>query len=216
MARPAPDARRGPTDFEQILLGFIGAEPRSGYELKRLFQTTPAAVYQPSDGALYPALKRLEARGFLRAESAASGRRVRRVYEATAKGRASTRRWVREPVEPASVGRDLGLHLVRFVLMEGLVSPSEIDTFLTDLTVALEAFLDGMERYVASSEIPGRHPRLALEHGIAVHRASLTWARSAMATLETMPELRRSEPAPEHPVRHPAGQVTPVQVVESR
>jgi hypothetical protein len=160
--------------------------------LKRLFRTTPAAVYHPSDGALYPASKRLEARGFLRAEAAASGRRFRRVYKATTKGIAATRRWVREPVEPASVGRDLGLHLVRFVLMEGLVSPSEVETFLTDLAVALEGFIDGMEHYVSSTAISGRHARLALEHGIAVHRASLAWVRSAIATLKKTNQSFRS------------------------
>ena len=183
MGRPAPEARRALTDFEQILLGFIGAEPRSGYELKRFFQTTPAAVYQPSDGALYPALRRLEERGLLRAEAVMSGQRGRRVYRTTAKGRAATRRWLREPVDPTSVGRDLGLHLVRFVLMESILSPSEVETFLTELSAALEGFLEGVQSYVTSTPISGRHPLLALEHGIAVHRASLVWAKSAMETL---------------------------------
>jgi DNA-binding PadR family transcriptional regulator len=174
---------RAPTDFEQILLGLIGETPRSGYELKQFFRTTPAAVYQPSGGALYPALRRLEERGLLRAQEASSGRRNRRVYRATAAGRAITRRWVREPVDKTSVGRDLGLHLMRFVFMERILSPPEVHAFLMDLTNALEAFLQGLERFVATNRLPGHHPGLALEHGIAVHRASLNWAQSAMAIL---------------------------------
>ena len=175
---------RALTDFEQVLLGFIGVVPRSGYELKRLFRDTPAAVYQPSDGALYPALRRLEERGYLRAEAATSGRRGRRMYTATEAGQAATRDWVRQPLEPATVGRDLGLHLVRFVVMEGILPPSEVHAFLDDLVAALGAFLERMVQYVGSASLPGRHPRLALEHGIAVHRASLAWATSAMATLD--------------------------------
>jgi DNA-binding PadR family transcriptional regulator len=174
---------RTPTDFEQILLGLIGETPRCGYELKRFFRTTPAAVYQPSGGALYPALRRLEERALLRAEEVPSGRRNRRVYRTTATGRATTRRWVREPVDPTSVGQDLGLHLMRFVFMERILPPPEVHAFLLDLTKALEAFLQRMERYVATNPLPGHHPRLALEHGVAVHRASLSWAKSAMATL---------------------------------
>jgi DNA-binding PadR family transcriptional regulator len=191
MARSEQAEPRALTDFEQILLGLIGVEPRSGYELKRLFQDSPPAVYQPSDGALYPALRRLEGRGHLRAEAVMSGRRSRRVYKRTASGRAATRRWVSEPVDPASVGRDLGLHLVRFVLMEGLLAPAQIDAFLRDLSSALEGFVEGMERYLASTALLGAHPRLALEHGIAVHQASLSWARSARASL-----LQTSSPAP--------------------
>jgi DNA-binding PadR family transcriptional regulator len=193
MRRPAATEPRALTDFEQILLGLIGVEPRSGYELKRFFRTTPAAVYHPSDGALYPALRRLEERGYLRAEVAMSGRRGRRVYRATEQGCATTRRWVREPVDPASVGQDIGLHLVRFVLMEGVLSSSEVEAFLADLAAALEGFLNGMEHYLASTPLPRRHPRLALEHGVTVHQASLTWARSAMATLAEAPEPAKRE-----------------------
>src|SRR5580698_4720029 len=49
---PAPQL----TDFEQVLLGLICMAPSSGYDLKRAFSTTPLGVYQPSSGALYPAL----------------------------------------------------------------------------------------------------------------------------------------------------------------
>jgi hypothetical protein len=59
-------------------------------------------------------------------------------------------------------------------------------TFLKCLADALDGFVTGMEEYAAAeaeSESPGRHGLLALDHGIAVHRASLEWARAAMAAL---------------------------------
>lgn len=126
-----------------------------------------------------------------------SGLRARRVYRATAAGRAATQEWVSQPIDPNSVGRDLGLHLVRFVLMEGVVPPSEVQAFLADLVGALEGFIKDVEHYVASTPFPGRHPRLALEHGVAVHRASLGWARSAMATLAEPPEQAKGRAGPE-------------------
>jgi DNA-binding PadR family transcriptional regulator len=55
-------AQRPLTDFEQILLGLLARSPSSGYKLKKFFATTPAVVYQPSSGSLYPALRRLEHR----------------------------------------------------------------------------------------------------------------------------------------------------------
>jgi hypothetical protein len=77
-------AGRPLTDFEQVLLAVIASEPRSGYGLKKMFNASPASVYQPSPGALYPALRRLEERGLLRAEQqVSSGRRAQRLYQVT-------------------------------------------------------------------------------------------------------------------------------------
>src|SRR5215467_8331860 len=120
------------TPFEHIVLGLICAEPRSGYDLKRHFATTPMGVYQPSSGTLYPALRRLEREGVIRPRSSQDSlsARQRRVYEPTGTGLAAHRSWLRTPVEPATVARDLGLHLMRFVMMEKRLPPAEVITFL--------------------------------------------------------------------------------------
>lgn len=140
---------------------------------------------------MYPALRRLVARGLLTVEEKVSrGRRELRLYHATEAGRAVHLEWLRRPVDPATVSHDLGLHLVRFVMMEYQFDRKEVIAFLDGLADALESFISGMERFIASGA-PSR-PRLAvlaLEHGVAVHQASLDWARSARA------ELGRPAPA---------------------
>ncbi len=59
-------------------------------------------MYQPSSGALYPALRRLERAGLLCAEprSPDGQQRARRrfVYHLTERGRAAHNAWVRRPV----------------------------------------------------------------------------------------------------------------------
>jgi hypothetical protein len=86
------------------------------------------------------------------------------------------------PVEPAAVSRDLGLHLMRFVLMEHVFPREEVLGFLGSLKDALAALTADLERYAATAQ-PGGHPGLALDHGLAVHRASLQWAEDAIAAL---------------------------------
>jgi DNA-binding PadR family transcriptional regulator len=178
------------TSFEHILLGLICASPSSGYDLKRVF-ATPMGIYQPSSGALYPALRRLEVKGLIRIQApsgpAGESGRPRRVYEPTQAGRAAHLSWLRAPVAPATVARDLGLHLMRFVMMERLFSREEVLGFLQDLTAALTAFTAGLERYAAGADLTDQHPRLALDHGLAVHRASLQWAEHAIAALSAVP-----------------------------
>ena len=189
MASPhavAPDVAGRPlTDFEQVLLGVIADEPRSGYGLKKMFSSSPASVYQPSPGALYPALRRLEERGLLHAENqVSSGRRALRLYQVTEAGLAVYLEWLRKPVVPETVGAELGQHLMRFSLMENYLERAEVIAFLADLGSALDGFVRGMEEFTAARQgMLREHALLALEHGIAIHRASLEWVGSAMAAL---------------------------------
>jgi DNA-binding PadR family transcriptional regulator len=187
---PSDAAGRPLTDFEQVLLGLIASEPRSGYGLKKMFNTSPAGVYQPSPGALYPALRRLEDRGLLQAEqTVSSGRRSQRLYHVTEAGRAAHVDWLRQPVVPDTVATDLGLHMMRFALMENHLERAAVLAFLGDLADALDSFVSGVEQFVASSRgqsLP-QHALLALEHGIVTHRASLEWAHSALAALAEPP-----------------------------
>jgi DNA-binding PadR family transcriptional regulator len=48
------------TTLGYALLGLIRAEPRTGYALRMVFETTPMGSYSSSPGSIYPALKSLE------------------------------------------------------------------------------------------------------------------------------------------------------------
>ena len=109
------------------------------------------------------------------------------MYEPTPVGQAAHASWLRAPIEPATVARDLGLHLMRFVMMEHLFPPAEVLGFLRGLADALTAFTAGLEQYAAAAGGDDLHPRLALDHGLAVHRASLRWAEQAIAALSAVP-----------------------------
>ncbi len=175
------------TEFVQVLLGLICMGTSSGYGLKRAFSTTPLGVYQPSSGALYPALARLAGKGLIQrqrpAEPAEPGRR-RYVYDATPEGRTANMTWIRMPVRPETVSRDLGLHLLRFVMMETLLSKDEVLGWLQDL---MEALRSSSATSNATACLPPSHAILALDHGIAVQRASLAWARGTWEMIAISP-----------------------------
>jgi PadR family transcriptional regulator AphA len=180
---PVPEPRL--TDFEQVLLGLICIEPSSGYDLKRRFSSTPLGVYQPSSGALYPALARLLSKGMVRQvpTGPAGPARRRFVYEAAPAGREVNRTWAVLPPSPETVARDLGLHLMRFVMMESLLPRQDVLAWLGDLIAALSEFVADLERYRAAAPDGTAHRVLALDHGIAVYRSSLAWAQGTSGTL---------------------------------
>ena len=69
------------------LLGLVSQQPLSGYDVKKIFATTPMAGFSDSPGAIYPALQRLEKAGLVRSEvKQMAGLRQRRVFRITAKG----------------------------------------------------------------------------------------------------------------------------------
>jgi PadR family transcriptional regulator, regulatory protein AphA len=185
---PTPRSRL--TSFEQLLLGMIFIQPSTGYDLKRRFATTALGVYQPSSGALYPALDRLERRGLLRSEElrAAAGGRPRRLYQLTEDGTQAYLSWVREAVVPETVSQDLGMHLLRFVMMAHVLSEDAVIEFLASLRAALAGFVSSLEQSASATDAGGNpYVGLAVEHGLAVHRASLAWAEQAITRLQQMP-----------------------------
>jgi DNA-binding PadR family transcriptional regulator len=181
------------TGFEQVLLGMIFIQPSTGYDLKRRFATTALGAYQPSSGALYPALNRLERRGLLTSDAPppADGGRPRRLYRLTEEGGQAHLDWLREPVAPETVAQDLGLHLLRFVMMAQVLPEETVVAFLTSLRTGLAGFVGSLEEQAAAIDEAGNpYPALAIEHGLAVHRASLAWADQAIARLTQSPRRR--------------------------
>lgn len=90
-----------PGTVEFLALGALARGGRMhGFEVLRWIGDTSDGDLLVEEGALYPALHRLEKRGLLRAEWAVSGKgRRARYYEVTPAGRealsAETRRWDR-------------------------------------------------------------------------------------------------------------------------
>jgi PadR family transcriptional regulator len=86
MARDRTQLLQGTLDL--IVLQLLQAEPTNGYDLTLRIQAISKDVLNVNAGSLYPALYRLEERGLIRAEWAATakGRRAK-VYSLTAAGR---------------------------------------------------------------------------------------------------------------------------------
>lgn len=80
------DILQGTLDL--IVLRLLRSAPANGWDLTRSIQTLSRGVLDVNYGSLYPALRRLEARGWVRAwwQPSESNRRAR-YYELTAAGR---------------------------------------------------------------------------------------------------------------------------------
>jgi len=86
--------------LETLILRTLAQGPRHGYAIARWLEETTGDVLQVEDGSLYPALYRMEQRGWLQAEWGMSelGRKAK-FYKLTPAGRkrlaTSTAEWAR-------------------------------------------------------------------------------------------------------------------------
>jgi PadR family transcriptional regulator PadR len=86
VARPAPDLLQGTLDL--LVLKTLSAGPMHGWGVAQRILETSRNLLQVQQGSLYPALHRLEERGWIAAEWGTSeNNRRARFYRLTADGR---------------------------------------------------------------------------------------------------------------------------------
>jgi transcriptional regulator len=86
MAKPKADLLQGTLDL--LILKILELEKMHGWGITQRIQQISESVLQVNQGSLYPALHRLEERGWIRASWGSSeNNRQARYYELTARGR---------------------------------------------------------------------------------------------------------------------------------
>lgn len=172
------------SDLGFALLGLLAQEPRSGYDLRKVFSLTPFNHFSDSPGAIYPALRRLTARGWVAAEAPAGGRR-RQVFRLTPKGRRAWTGWLRQLPAPHDVVTRMDQLMLRFAFMGGVLEADAVERYLEALQGALEAHVAELRRYQAEwmrdVTLTGR---LAFESGLEAYQSRAEWARRARIQLQ--------------------------------
>lgn len=179
--------------LEYALLGLIHQQPRSGYDLRKVFSSTAMGSFSDSPGAIYPALSRLEARGLARGTvESSSGLRRRRVFRITPKGLAAFKAWLKSPVTHEDVTRGIDNLMLPFAFMDQALGPKYSVRFLRQFADRLEALIPRLQQFLRAHapEMPVS-ARLALECGIQEYAMKLRWARASIATYERKEENKK-------------------------
>jgi PadR family transcriptional regulator PadR len=85
---------RGHLDL--LLLSIVAVEPLHGYAIVEALRDRSDGAFTLSEGTVYPALYRLERAGLLTSRWEGDGKRRRRVYSLTSKGRRELKAHARE------------------------------------------------------------------------------------------------------------------------
>ncbi len=167
------------------VLGLIAQKPRSGYDLRKVFSTTPLGHFSSSPGAIYPALKRVEKNGWVRGRiDSKKELRPRMVYQITKKGLEALRRHLSQTVTKDDVIWRMDDLLLRFAFMDELAGRERTLQFLEEFRTETTSHSRSLRKYL--DEIKGFIPpagRLAMENGIDNYQMNARWAKRAAGEL---------------------------------
>jgi DNA-binding PadR family transcriptional regulator len=168
------------------ILGLISQRPLTGYDLRKIFQTTPMGHFSSSPGAIYPALRRIEEAGWIRSVATeVPTQRQRTAYEITARGHKVLKEHLSRSVTKEDIIWHMDDLMLRFALMDGIVGRQRTVRFLQDFASGIDAHVADLRRYFESAKsILPACGKLAMENGIQSYEMNAQWARRAIQELQ--------------------------------
>ena len=177
--------------LEFAILGFLNYHPYTGYDLKKIFDTSIRHFWPADQSQIYRTLARLTEQGYAEMEKVPQADRPdRKVYHITDAGRAELRSWL---IGPPPMDEPRSAPLIQ-VFFTGQLSDEEIlakfEGFAAMMRLVLAQY-DQVPRQIGpfQDEIP--QPRehffwlLTLENGIRNMRANLEWAESVIERIKS-------------------------------
>jgi DNA-binding PadR family transcriptional regulator len=173
--------RNGSTPF--ALLGLLSIQPMSGYDIRKSIQEDLIYFWNESFGQIYPALKHLAKQGLIApVRQAQGGRRSRKVFALTSKGREHLQEWLGKPPQAQPVRNE---YLLKMFF--GKAAPAgALCRHLEQYRREQEQFLAMYDQIRAHTEREhaGRADQkfwlAMLDRGLRVRRAELAWCNDTL------------------------------------
>lgn len=169
-----------------MILGFLQREPMHGYELKSRLAALVGHQRTVSDGALYPAITRLEAQGLVeRHEEPGAAAARKQVLTLTEAGRAELMRRLREPKEVEITDQTKFFALLTFMsaLTDRADQARVLQRRLDFLQTPASFFYDG-GKPVRAEQVGDPFRRGILLVARATGVAEVAWLKETISELE--------------------------------
>lgn len=112
--------------LEYILLGFLKEKSQNGYQIKQDMQLGTSNFVSASFGSIYPALKRLQGKGFIISEEQIHNGKYTKVYTITQEGDAYFMEWLHIPADISGGSHE---HLAKMYFYDYLDQPARHQYF---------------------------------------------------------------------------------------
>ncbi|WP_373263820.1 PadR family transcriptional regulator [Hungatella hathewayi] len=162
--------------LEYIILGFLMQRKATGYDLKQYMAESTSYFFDASYGSIYPALKRLEEKRFIRSEEQVTGGKFKKLYSITGDGQKYFLDWLKQPVRFSKTRLD---HLVPFFFYDYLdpeTAGRNLTQFIEEASLGLEE-LRAQQRGLDANRPECRHSYhySVLVYGIRYYEMLIRW-----------------------------------------
>lgn len=177
---------RKPSALSTAILGIISLEPASGYDIRKIFCTTPMGHFSTSPGAIYPALKRLEENNLIKGEIVKKNiLRPKRIYALTHKGLETLKETLVQPVTQQDIIWRLEEMILRFTFIGNLLGKEQSLRFLNELAFYIDEYIPILQENLnIQRKFKNINGAFAVEQGIAKYSATARWARRVIIGLK--------------------------------
>ncbi|MEK6274548.1 MAG: PadR family transcriptional regulator [Actinomycetota bacterium] len=174
------------TPTARVILGMLKLGVRTGYDVKKVIDTSTRFFWTASYGQIYPELKRLRQAGLVRAKQDPRGRVKRTVYSLTPKGERALHEWLTDSENVIFELRDEGLLRLFFgdvLSRDEVLANLRMQQELHEMVLARfrEIEVDAREGFAEPGQ---RYPYLALRYGLDFMTWSRDWYAEAARRLE--------------------------------
>jgi DNA-binding PadR family transcriptional regulator len=177
-----------------VILGLLSSEPMSGYDMKKMVDTTLGHFWSEGYGRLYPTLKKLEEEGLTKSTVKKNPHKPDRiVYQITKAGLKELTQWLHEPAALPWVRVEILLKLYFAHNVPRATSIELVKKQRQALSQKL-ALYDGFDQMVSHAEFDSdtkRLYRLTILHGRMVYEARIKWCDEALKLLSPNKKERK-------------------------
>jgi DNA-binding PadR family transcriptional regulator len=178
--------------LSMAILGLLFYRPMSGYDLRKAFVTTSLKHFSSSPGAIYPALRRLEAATLIQGKIEGQNTlRPKKVYSLKSTGLAEFKERLSQPVTLDDIMWRMDVLMMRFSFMYELLGKERTLKFLEELSSATDSHIQALkkEHEVMNKNISFGGVR-AFEHGIDIYRSTARWAKKVIGEIRKKGDLK--------------------------
>lgn len=169
------------TPTARVILGMLAVEPRSGYDIKAIVDSSTRFFWAASYGQIYPELKRLSEQGLIEPDAAAEGGRRRTTYRLTDAGRDAFADWIRDP-ELTHELRDEGLLKLFFAGVLGREEATAVLEAARERYVQKRDALRAIEPQAKAKQRFG--PLAVLSYGLGMSEFAIEWCDENLKRLK--------------------------------
>ncbi|MBS0350264.1 MAG: PadR family transcriptional regulator [Proteobacteria bacterium] len=167
---------------QYAILGALSIHPMSGYEIKKMMESSTNYFWTESNGQLYPTLAKLAKAKLVTVEKQMLGAKLRKVYSLTQIGKKKLQKWLTEDVESYPQRNELLLKIFYGQNVIPEISTNHIKKYSEKCEAALKIYQNietKLEAAVKKKE-QSVYCLLTVKAGVKHAQTELEWCHEAM------------------------------------